>query len=713
MNELELSKYYLNLTENDFVVFDIEKLSKLLEYHSDLYYNKESPIISDYEYDILFKKLQFLEEKFSIKESQTLKVWSEVSESIFTKVAHSRPMISLDNTYNEEDLKDFDERIKRVLWIHSPLTPLPKGEGNINISYIIEFKFDWLWVELIYNDWKLIQAITRWNWIQWEDVTQNVKTIKNIPKTILYKEHLEIRWEVVMPISSFEKLNKNALENWWKVFSNPRNAASWSLRLLDSSITAERNLKFFAYDVSSYLTSFLKETEISRTSPSEELQVMRTYYNLINSLKDLWFEISSYFKKCQNILEVISSINNFWDIKKTIDFDIDGLVIKMNDLNLWQDVWFTAHHPRYAIAYKFPSCILTTKILSVEHQVWRTGTITPVANLEPINISWVIVKRATLHNYDEIKKLWIHIWDNIFIKRAWEVIPKIIWVSYPSPLTPLPEVEGNIYKQILTPEFCPSCRTKLEKDNDKVRIYCPNHYGCKEQIKQKIINSVWKSWFNIDWLWSEQVELFLKKGLILDLADIFNLENKKDQILILPWYKEKSVQNLLMSIEKSKKQNIVNFLIALNIFGIWKQWAKELSKIINSNEEILNFNFSIEELSNLQDIWEETAKNIYNFFNDYNNNILLKKLLNFIEVEYKKEIISWKYVWKKMCITWSFLWYSREELIKILESKWWNFVWSISKNTDFLLAWEKAWSKFDKAQKLWIKIIDLDEFLKF
>ncbi len=242
MDELQLSKHYLALNINDFVVFDIEKLATLLEYHSDLYYNKEKPIISDYEYDQLFKKLQILEEKFDIKEGQTHKVWSNISASTFAKVKHSRPMISLDNTYNEEDLRDFDERIKRVLWL----------DFSNNIPYVIEFKFDWLWVELIYKNWELVQAITRWNGIEWEDVTENVKTIKNIPKTISYKELLEVRWEVVMPISSFEELNANALKSGWKVFSNPRNAASGSLRLLDASVTAGRNLKFFAYDLANF-----------------------------------------------------------------------------------------------------------------------------------------------------------------------------------------------------------------------------------------------------------------------------------------------------------------------------------------------------------------------------------------------------------------------------------------------------------------------------
>lgn len=702
MNQLELSKHYLTLDINDFVIFDVEKLANLLEYHSDLYYNKEEPIISDFEYDELFKKLQILEEKFDIKEAQTHKVGSDIIQSTFAKVPHSRPMISLDNTYNEEDLKEFDERIKKNLsWFWGILFNEDDVWNikdyylnkflNSDKKYTLEFKFDWLWVELIYKNWELIQAITRWNGIEWEDVTVNVKTIKNIPRTISYKEHLEVRWEVVMPISAFEELNANAIKSGWKVFSNPRNAASGSLRLLDASVTATRNLKFFAYDLANFEEFRLKEQK-------------STYFDVIKDLESFWFEISSYFLACKNIDGVIKSIDNFWDIKSKIDFDIDGLVIKVNDISLWEEIWYTAHHPRYAIAYKFPAEILTTKILSVEHQVGRTGTITPVANLEPVFIGWVMVKRATLHNYEEIASLWVKIWDNIFIKRAWEVIPKIVGV--------IKESRNESEIDIITPKVCPSCGSEILKDDDKVRFYCPNHLHCPEQIKQKLIHSVWKQGLNIDWLWSEQVELFLEKWFISDLWDIFTLQNKKELILALPGYKEKSVNNLLSAIENAKNQKIVNFLVALNIPGIWPQGAKELSRIIYANDGLVDFDFSIESLSNLSDIWEETAKNIYNFFHSIWNKILIQKLLEYIKIEYREEVIWWKYTWKKMCITGSFEGFSRDELVEKLEKMWWSFVGSVSKNTDFLLAWEKSGSKLEKAKSLWVRVIDLEEFFQ-
>lgn len=682
MNELELSKYYLELEENKFSLEDTKKLSDLLAYHSDLYYNKEAPIISDFEYDLLFKKLEFLEKKFEISQKQTKKVWSEVISSTFEKVAHSRPMISLDNTYNEEDLKDFDERVKKNIL----------SQNYEKINYTIEFKFDWLWIELIYKNWNLVQAITRWNWVEWEDVTENIKTIKNIPKIIPYKDDLEVRGEVVMPISSFKKLNDDFLKSWEKPFSNPRNAASWSVRLKDSSVTAERNLKFFAYDLANFEEFRLKEK-------------IEKYYDVIKDLEKFWFEISSFFKKCDWIDEIIKEIDNFWDTDKKIDFDIDWLVIKVNDISLWQEIGFTAHHPRYAIAYKFPAQILTTKILSVEHSIWRTWTITPVANLEAINIWWVIVKRATLHNYDEIKNLDVKIWDNIFIKRAWEVIPKIISV--------IKETRNGEEITINPPEFCPSCGEKVLKDEDKVRYYCSNEKWCEAQIKQKMIYAVWKDWLDIDWLWKEQIELFYDLWFIKKLSDIFLLNSKKEEILALPWYKEKSVNNLLNAIENAKNQDIVSFLVSLNISWIWKQWAKELAKVFKEEDDFLNFKYSLEELEWLKDVWAETAKNIFEYFSNEENKTLLKELLINIKLTYKEEVLSGKYLWKKMCVTWSFEKYSREELVEILEKNGWSFVSSVSAKTDFLLAWEKAWSKLSKANELWVKVISLEEFLDF
>ncbi len=694
---LELSKKYLNIDNNDLNREDLENLQKIIEYHSDLYYNKESPIISDNEYDLLFKKLEFLEDKYNPNYKQTLRVWAEIIESSFEKVRHSRPMISLDNTYNEIDLRDFNDRVIKNI----------DNEKINNVSYTLEYKFDWLWIELIYKKWELVQAITRWNGIEWEDVTQNIFCIDNIPKYIDYKEHLEVRWEVVMPISSFESLNKKAIKENKKVFSNPRNAASWSVRTKDIKITKERNLKFYAYDLANF-DEFRHRENISN------------YYDVILDLEKLWFEISSYFEIFDSIEWVIDSIDTIDSFKKDIDFEIDGLVIKVNSIDLWSDIWWTAHHPRYAIAYKFPAEIFTTQIISVDHSVWRTWTITPVANLEAINIWWVIVKRATLHNYDEIEKLWVRLGDYVFIKRAWEVIPKITWVvdNWDFITFKWEKFNRNDLEKIHTPEFCPSCKTPVKKDEDKVRYYCPNDIDCPAKHSEMLTYSVWKSWFNIDWFWERQVELFLELGIINNLVDIFNIKDKKDIILSLEWYKEKSVNNLIEWVEKSKKVDITTFLSAIWIPWVGKKTSKIISRFFTDKNSILDFSLTEDDLISLNDIWPELAKNIVNYFNSDSHKIILTQLVDILNIKYYEYInIDTNSIFnnKKVCITWSFEleWQkvSRDSLVEKLEKSGWEFVSSVTKKTDFLLAWEKAWSKLKKANDLWVEVIDLDNFL--
>ena len=690
---IKLSKEFLSKNIENFTKEDTQKLAKIIKYHSDLYYNKEKPIISDTEYDNLFKKLEILEKKFDLKNRQTSLVWAELKESSFKKVKHSRPMISLDNTYNEEDLKDFDERVFKNISPHS-ISPIGREAKQI-IQYTIEFKFDWLGVELIYKNWKLIQAITRWNGIEGEDVTENIMQIENIPKKIDYLWDLEVRWEVVLPISSFERLNEQAKKTWWKIFSNPRNAASWSLRMKDNRITKERKLQFFAYDLANFEEFRIKEK-------------IEKYYEVIKDLEKLGFDISSYFEICENIWEVIEKIKNFGDIKKKIDFEIDGLVIKVNNIELWQEIGFTEHHPKYAISYKFPAEIFTTKILSVEHQVGKTWTITPVANLEPINMGGAIIRRATLHNYEEVETLWVAVWDYVFIKRAWEVIPKIISLASRGEPCVHP---NNIIKP---PEFCPSCGEKIKKDDDKVRYFCDNK-NCPAQIIEKLTYAVWKQGFNIDGFWEKQVKKFFELWFIKDLSDIFKLKKYRENILELEGFREKSVDKLLENIEKAKNTDIATFLNSLSISGIWKKTSKIISVLFKEKKDLLEFNYSVEEIEKLEEIWPEIAKNLIEFFNDSENKILIEKLENILEIKYLEKIIFDEkniFYWKKVCITWSFWEIKRDDLIKKLEEVWGSFVGSVSKNTDFLLAWEKAWSKLEKANKLWIKVLNLDEFLE-
>jgi len=673
MNILEHTFSYLNKTATDLTKNDIRALENIVAYHSDLYYNQESPEISDTQFDYIFSLLTSAKAMF--EDSEILPVWS-TARSSFAKVAHSRAMISLDNTYNATDLRDFDARIARIL-----------GKNPGEIAYTVECKFDGVGIELIYENGIFTQALTRGDGVHGEDVTQNIRSIANIPGKIDISGTFEIRWEVVMPISSFTEYNQSAQENGEKVFANPRNAASGSVRLLDAEETKKRNLHFYAYDLGN-IDSFLEQSDSQK------------YENMIAQLGKMNFSLSPYFHVCSSIEDVISRIENFWNLRESLDFEIDGLVVKVSDMSLWKAIGFTAHHPRYAIAYKFPAQVAVTKVENIVAQVGRTGTITPVATLTPVALWGVTVSRATLHNYEEIEKLWLTIGDYVYVKRAGEVIPKITGVSHHS---------GN--PPISAPTHCPSCGTPLQKDPKKVRLYCPNTHDCPEQIFGKMVYSVSKTAMNIDWLGPSQLRLFLEKWWIVNVPDIFRLHEKRTELLEEDGYQEKSVNTLLANIETARHQPLFRFLLALNIPGIGPTSAKTLSKLFTKKEDFLSLPFNEEILTEQKDIGQETAKNILAYFSDERNRAFLEKLLPYMKLDFPQieNTKTWKFSGKTFCITGTFEWYSREELKEKIENMWGTFVSSVSKNTDFLFAWEKSGSKLKKAQKLDVQVMGVEE----
>lgn len=677
LQALKLSSYFLNNDISHFQESEVVLLQEVISYHNKLYYEKDAPVVSDKEYDELLKVLKLLEQKFDIEDTTSGVVWSGFEQSTFDKVAHSKPMLSLDNTYDEQDLKDFDKRVKKTVFENQLF--------EWNVEYALEFKFDGLGIELVYEDWSLVAWITRGNGREGEDVTQNVKTIKNIPHKILYKGKLEIRWEVIMPISVFQQLNKQRQWEWETLFANPRNAASGSLRQLDSSVTATRWLQFFAYDIPNF--------ESQNTS----------YFDIIDSVKRLWFTTSSYMRHCRSIEEVIGNIAIFWDMREKIDFEIDGLVLKVNLIENWKKLWFTEHHPRYAIAYKFPAQIERTTLEWVEHSVGRTGTVTPVALLKPVSIGGVIVKRATLHNYEEVQEKGVMVGDEIFIKRAWEVIPDVI--------APIIEARKWTENKILPPEKCPICETPLEKEEGKVRFFCPNRFWCQAQVVGNIIYAVGKTGFNIDGLGEKQVELFYEKGLIKSIVDIFHLKNYEQEILTFEGFKEKSVSNLLTAIEKAKKQPIWVFLTALGIPWVGKKMGKILSRLFDSKEDIMYFWYTQEDIQRLYEVGPETAKAIVHFFQQNMN--IVRQLLEVIEIEFSNgtSLDEAKLTGKKICVTGSFEKYSRDDIVKLIEENGGEFMSSVSKKTDMLIAGETAGSKLEKAKQLEVQIIDLNTFI--
>lgn len=695
------SNFFLNPTR-DINKEDVTQLQEVIRENNRLYYNEESPVISDKEYDILFKTLKNLEESFNIYDSNSpTKRIDVLASNQFEKGFHMSPMISLDNTYDEEDLKDFEKRIRNII-----------KDDSKKLEYFIEFKYDWLGMSLTYENWKLVRALTRWNWIEWEDITVNAMQFQDkfVPKAIPYKGKIEVRWEVIMTKFEFERLNKKRLETWEKLFANPRNAASWSLRQIDYNITRSRNLSFYAYSCP-YLESEENRKEFAIAVNREEV---KTYKDYENTLYDLWFQTQrmAFATDIKDMDSIFSYIELLWNLRDELDFEIDGLVIKLNDISLWNTLWTTEHHPRYAIAYKFPATNVRTTVLDIEHSVWRTWIITPIAHLDPVNVSWVVVSKATLHNYDELAKKDVRIGDNVFIVRAWEVIPEVVSV--------ITEARNGEEIQVWPPEACPSCSTKLVKDDWKVAWYCPNKKLCPAQTLGSLISFVSKYWANIEGLWDKIIELFVEKWIITDFVSIYRLPDFKDEILTFEWFKEKRIQNILDEVEASRSMNLANFLVALWIPQVGRKTAKVLEKYVAWKIEwqgILEvlISLTIEELELIKDIWPIWAHSIVYYFEE--NLGLVSGLLEYIspklpQIQVSSESVENEILWKSFCVTGGFEWITRDEIHELIENNAWEVRTSVSSKLDFLIVWSDAWSKLTKAKELWVGILDLDWFYK-
>ncbi len=661
---------------------DIEVLRQMVEFHRHQYYELDTPLITDEEFDRLYALLVVTEEKF--QESHALSPTQKVQDLVdnhFTKAPHLHQMMSLDNTYNAEDLREFETRIRRIL----------REEGNEReLEYVIEYKFDGLGIALRYDNGQLTRALTRGDGQIGEDITLNVMEIANIPHTIPHQDTIEIRGEVVMPRSAFDELNNRRLQAGEKLFANPRNAASGSLRQLDPTVTRERDLLFFAYSCPDL-------EEIHKVDMSEE----SNYSALIEKLGVWWFNTSKqwqkgglFFEKKTGVESIIDMIHDMGK-KPVCPFDIDGLVIKINDLHLWNILGMTSHHPRYAISFKFPAEYARTKIIEIEHSVGRTGTITPVAHVEPVNIMGVTVQHATLHNYDEVAKKDLRIWDQVFIHRAGEVIPEII--------APIIEARTGKEQIIIPPTHCPICESPTHKEGEKIALLCSNPH-CPAREMQALEWFVSKHGVDIDWFWPKQIELFLELGWVTDMASIYDLREYRDEFLLLEWYKEKSVDNLLSAIEAKRTLPIDRFIGALGIPWVGKRTAKLLAPLFQSVEDILNFHLSIETLEAVKDIGPGTAGTISTYFQTHKH--LLERLLARVTVTFPKVLeVSGVLAWKTFCVTGTFD-LSRDDIHAMIEANGGEVRTAVSGNLDYLIAGESAGSKREKAQSLWVSIID-------
>ena len=658
----------------------IIKLRKDIKMYSDYYYSNDSSLISDIEFDKLMKQLKELEDEYpeyKDSSSPTEKVGAtDMKSTKFQKVTHKRPMLSLSNTYNESEIKDFTDRVKKLL------------PDNTDVNYALELKLDGLSISVTYEKGKLVKAVTRGDGQIGEDVTENIIEIESLPKILKEPVDIEIRGEVVLPLSKFEKLNKKRLEMGEDVFANPRNAASGTLRQLDSSIIKERGLDAYFY--------FLIGAEnMGFKSHSESL----------NYIKNLGIKTTGICEICKSANELMKRIDYWGEKREELDYETDGMVIKVNNLNLWDILGATTKSPRWAIAFKFPAKQVTTKIDGVTWQVGRTGKITPVAELKEVELSGSKVKRASLHNFQEIKRKDIKIGDTVFIEKAAEIIPQVI--------KSVKELRTGKETDIIEPTNCPICNTKVVREEGQVDIKCPNTV-CPGKIEGELIYFVSRDAMNIAGFGSKIVENMLRLGFVKNIVDIYDLKRYREQLQNLDKMGEKSVDKLLASIEASKKRDYSKVLCALGIKKKKKTSAKLLAKASGNIDTLINM--SVEELMQIEGIGDKMAQAIYDFFRDEDKLKLVIGLkehgLQFSQDKEKKADGDNILAGKTFLFTGTLKNFKREEIKEQIEKLGGKNLSAVSKNLDYLIVGEKAGSKLKKAQDIGtIKIITEDEFI--
>ena len=656
----------------------IDQLRTDLHRHNYNYYVLNTPEISDKEFDDMMRELQDLEKEhpeYQDENSPTMRVGSDLNKN-FTQVTHKYPMLSLGNTYSENEVTDFYDRVKKAL--------------NEDFEICCELKYDGTSISLTYENGKLVRAVTRGDGEKGDDVTDNVKTIRTIPLVLHgnnYPEHFEIRGEILMPWEVFEELNREKEAREEPLFANPRNAASGTLKLQNSAIVASRKLDAYLY----YLLG-------------EELPCDGHYENL-QTAAGWGFKISEHTKKTHSLEEVFEYIR-YWDTeRKNLPVATDGIVLKVNSMRQQKSLGFTAKSPRWAIAYKFQAERALTRLNRVTYQVGRTGAITPVANLDPVQLSGTIVKRASMHNADIIEGLDLHIGDMVYVEKGGEIIPKITGVDK--------DARGMLIgEKVKFITHCPECGSKLVRYEGEAAHYCPNETACPPQIKGKIEHFISRKAMNIDGLGPETVDTFYRLGLIKDTADLYQLT--AEDIKNLDRMGEKSAENIIKGIKASKEVPFERVLFALGIRFVGETVAKKIAKSFNNIEELENAD--LEKLTSIDEIGEKIAQSILIYFSSPLNVNLIERLKSAGLQLYRKEEDLNEYTDKlagqSIVISGVFTHHSRDEYKDLIEKNGGKNVGSISTKTSFILAGENMGpSKLEKAHKLGIKIISEDEFL--
>ena len=633
------------------------------------YYESDNPTMSDYEYDMLMKELLEIENanpNIKLDNSPSNKIGGEVLDK-FKKVTHDTPMMSLGDVFSKEELADFIQKIK---------------DKTPEATFLCELKIDGLSVSLIYEDGKLIRAATRGNGKVGEDVTHNVKTIKTIPLSIDYLEHLEVRGEIFMPKKSLIKLNLERQEREEELFANCRNAAAGSIRQLDSKVAAKRNLDAFLY-------YYMKEVDTQEES--------------LIQMKKLGFKVNDLYRHCQNFEEISKYIDDMEKLRDSLPYDIDGIVIKVNEMNLHDVIGYTVKVPKWAIAYKFKPEEAETVLESVSFQVGRSGVITPVANFKSVLVQGSMISKATLHNEDYMNTKDLHEGDTIIIHKAGDVIPEVVRVD-------VSKRKAGAKKILMTKE-CPCCHSVLRKLDTEADYFCVNPL-CEDKIINSLIHFASKGAYNIDTLGEKIVRLLYDNNFLRTISDIFKLKNRKDELMNLPKFGEKSVLKLLDNIEKSKENQLNDLVFGLGIPNVGSKTAKLLCEKYENIDRLMVA--SEEELSNINEIGSVIAFEVSNYFKNPDNVKLINELKELgLRMDYEvTKIKNSFFTGKKVVLTGTLSKYGRNEAKKLLEENGASVSSSVSKNTDIVICGESAGSKLDKAKELGVRVVFEDEFLE-
>lgn len=660
------------------VKLKLDQLTKEINHHNNLYYISSAPVISDFEFDQLLNELNALESQYPLlvhQNSPTKRVGGDITKN-FPAVKHRFPMLSLSNTYSKSEIEDWVVRIQK-------LTDEP-------IQFVCELKYDGVAISLWYENGQLFKALTRGDGLKGEDVTNNVRTIKTIPLRISDEapQSFEIRGEIFMPIAAFDQLNEHRKNNDEALFANPRNTASGTLKLQDSSFVSQRTLDSFLYSVYS--------DENIKDSHYEQIKQSNKWGFKTPSTQDRYIELASS-------IEQVMSFINYWDSKRSeLPFEIDGIVIKVDDVNQQNEIGATSKSPRWAIAYKFKAEQAETSLMSISYQVGRTGSITPVANLSPVQLGGTTVKRASLHNADQIAKLDLHLNDFVYLEKGGEIIPKIVGVNLNK------RKSDNVRVNFI--QCCPECNTKLARVEGEANHFCPDEKACPPQVKGKIEHFIGRKSMNIDGLGQETVDQLFKSSLIKDVSDLYNL--KYDDLIEMDRMADKSVSNLLKSIEASKTIPFSKVLFGLGIRFVGETVAKKIVAEYGSIDSIMNA--SIEELILVDEIGERIANSLYDYLHNEENQVLLNKLKEHgLQMEEAKKVLaSEKLLNQTIVISGVFHQYSRNEIKQLIENNGGKVGSSISKKTNILVAGENMGpSKRQKAIDLNVEIINEDDFI--